>query len=70
MKFACFAYIILFVLLSGSFVINNRFKSRKSIISFDDIDFEHVDLVEEASNINTLKSKLNRMPSSREIGKR
>ena len=58
MKVVCFAYLVLLVLFSTSFGINSLSKSQKKIISIDDIDFEHVDLYEEASTVNTLKSKI------------
>lgn len=62
MKVLCFVYfMLLFLFASAS--DNSVMRASKKIISFDDLDFEHVDLVQvEASSPNTLKQKIRKSP--------
>lgn len=58
MKVLCFAYFLILVLFA-SVKVNSMMGANQKIIGFDNIDFEHIDLIqEEASTSNTLKAKV------------
>jgi hypothetical protein len=68
MKVYCFAYFLILVLFA-SLKVNCIMGANQKIIGFDNVDFEHIDLIqEEASTTNTLKLKVrNSKKPSRKI---